>query len=460
MLLALLACSITAWLYMPVPALSATVPAQDRPAAENGLPWLSATGQRIVDSAGRTVMLRGFNDDALLESTMHPAPLDATDATLMVSSGFDVVRLPIAWSLLEPTEGRIDQGYLDRIAAAVSLLTSHHLYVVLDMHFLGYSPVYGGSGAPAWATVPHVPDPIWGPMPSLGRFLSPAINVSYARFWFTQGLQQDLVAVWADVARRFRNDSGVAGYDLFNEPHAFPTLPIRFDKDQLFPFYAAAIQAIGAADPNHLFFLGNDMAADLPTWVVHIDAPNLVYAPHIYTGSLLPPAFDGNSQPERTHIDELASEASSLPGALWFGEFSIDYTSPRGPGWVAAVLAAFAQHDAGWAWWQWRESSGYGVRSADGRAMNLPLLRALAAPYVMATPSGVSAAAGGATLRLVVAAAHGDAPIEVAWPAFLLGAPLVTSTCDAGSIWDASASRAAIVVTPGASCSVTVSPAA
>src|SRR5439155_815817 len=86
---------------------------------------------------------------------------------------------------LEPRRGQFDASYLDRVVAAVSMLNAHGLYVVLDMHFLGWSPEYGGSGAPAWATVQGIPDPHWGAMPSLTRLLSPAINVSTAYFWLT-----------------------------------------------------------------------------------------------------------------------------------------------------------------------------------------------------------------------------------------------------------------------------------
>src|ERR1039458_766548 len=56
--------------------------------------------------------------------------------------------------------------------------------------------------------------------------------------WQTQYLR-----TWQFVAARFRDDSGVAGYDIINEPHAFPLPPFRFDKDDLFPFYARAITA-------------------------------------------------------------------------------------------------------------------------------------------------------------------------------------------------------------------------
>src|SRR5215471_16277001 len=141
MVLALLLAGFAAWLFLPVPALTAAVPLPQRPAAQPGLPWLSVADGRIVDGYWRTVLLHGFNDDALLESTVHPAPLDETDARLMEQNGFDVVRLPIAWSNLEPHRGVFDEHYLDRIAAAVALLNEHDLYVVLDMHSLGYSPL-------------------------------------------------------------------------------------------------------------------------------------------------------------------------------------------------------------------------------------------------------------------------------------------------------------------------------
>jgi len=460
LLLPLLVSGFTAWLFLPVPALTATVPPPDRPPALAALPWLSVHGQRIVDDLGRTVILRGFNDAALLEPDTHPAPLDATDATLMERAGFDVVRLPIAWSLLEPQRGVFDSAYLDRISAAVAMLNAHDLYVVLDMHFLGYSPVYGGSGAPAWATVAGVPDPVWGPMPSLGRFLSPAINISTAHFWLSQSLQADYFAAWGHVARRFRGDSGVAGYDLINEPHSFPLPPFRFDKDQLFPFYAHGVETVGAVDPNHLFFLDNDMAGDLPTSIVPLSAPNLVYAPHVYTGSLIPPPFDGNTEPLHTHVNELASEAASVPAALWFGEFSVDFHSARAPQWIATVLSDFAQHGAGWAWWQWRESSGYGVRSVDGTTVDTPLLRALAQPYLEAAATGVTAHSSAVSLLISVPASSAVVPLDVAWPESLNGTPVMASTCGATSSWDSVAAR--LTVTPPAheACAVSVEAAA
>jgi len=453
--------AFAAWLVLPVPALTASVPLATRPAPAEGLPWLAVSGGRIVDPQHRAVLLRGFNDDALLEPTVAPAPLDDTDASLMQAYGFDVVRLPIAWSLLEPEQGYFNDGYVDQVAADVALLNAHHLYVVLDMHFLGWSPAYGGSGAPAWATVAGVPDPIWGPMPSLGRFLSPAINVSTAYFWMTSTWQDEYFKTWQHVARRFRDNSGVAGYDLFNEPHSFPLPPLRFDKDQLFPFYTRAITAIGRVDPNHLFFLDNDMTGDLPTSVVPINAPNLVYAAHIYTGSLIPPPFSGDTAPLRAHVDELAQEAGQVPAPLWVGEFSINTSQHDAAEYVKALLDDLDQHNAGWAWWQWRESSGWGLRSGDGRSLNTEFLRLLARPYLAATPDGVTAGHryGPGELSVHVEASHGPAAIAIAWSRLSLGVPSVSDDCAAAVDWSPSAGRLDIVVAPGVGCSISVTPA-
>jgi endoglycosylceramidase len=410
-----------------------------------------------VDQQGRAVLLRGFNDDALIEPSMKPAPLDVSDAEIMQASGFDVVRLPIVWSQLEPQRGQFDTAYLDRVAAAVSMLNAHRLYVVIDMHSLGWSAVYGGSGAPAWATVPDIPDPHWGPMPSIARLLSPAINASTAYFWLAPDWQAEYLQTWRWVATRFRDNSGVAGYDFINEPHSFPLLPFRFDKDQLWPFYAHMVSAVGEVDSNHLFILDNDMAGDLPTTVVPFSAPNLVYAPHVYTGALIPPDFTGDTQSLRVHIDELATEASAVPAALWFGEFSINFNHVASARWISAALDFFDDHDAGWAWWQWREAGGWGVRNADGRSLNTTFLRLLARPYLAAAPSGVTAGHGDGVegaLHMSIAATHGIGTVEVAWPAYTLGAPTLTSTCRASWHWSATDYRVALDVPLGIACQV------
>jgi len=193
--------------------------------------------------------------------------------------------------------------------------------------------------------------------------------------------------------------------------------------------------------------------------VVPLAAPNIVYAPHVYTGSLIPPDFTGDTQPLRTHIDELASEGRSVPAPLWFGEFSINVGHAYSAQWIDAILSDFDAHDAGWAWWQWRESSGYAVRSKTG-AVHARLLDLLARPYLAAAPAGVVsryAARAVPTLRVVVPARHATALIEVAWPVSVLGTPRSGSTCGAIANWNPATARVTLTVPGGAGCVVTVS---
>ena len=445
------------WVEMPVAALTTNVPPPSRGAVTDGLDWLTTAGGHIVDSQGRTVLLRGFNTSTLLEPTVLRSPLDGTDAAMMAGDGFDVVRLAVSWGRLEPQRGVWDTSYLDDIASTVAMLTAHHLWVVIDMHFLDWSAGFGGSGAPAWASLPLLPDP---KLPWLGdwqRHVSPAVNGAYTYFWLSPDWQADFFAAWQHVASRFRDDSGVAGYDLFNEPHALPLPPVRFEKDVMWQLYAHTIDAIGAVDPNHLFFAEGQLFGDFGTTVVPLRAPGLVYSPHEYTGSLVPPIFDGDQSALDAHVHQVAAEAAQLQAPMWVGEWGMASTQTAAMQWVGAAVAAFTRAGAGWAWWQWREDSAWGVRDTAGHT-DTTLLATLAEPYLRAAPPGTgNATLTGADSLHVTVAASTSLPIVVAWPALSTGrTPQVTATCAVESTWDAAAAELTLSVAATSACTVTV----
>lgn len=132
-------------------------------------------GGRIVDAAGREVLLRGVNVNSLGEYWAYDPdaptvlPFDEADAEAIAGIGWNVVRLIITWSRVEPEPGRYDEAYLDEAEALVRVFESREIYTIIDLHQdawgpslaarddencpEGTTPAFGWDGAPAWATL-------------------------------------------------------------------------------------------------------------------------------------------------------------------------------------------------------------------------------------------------------------------------------------------------------------------
>jgi hypothetical protein len=426
---------LTVIAYLPAGSMTASVPPPRY--GDGSQVWLRTANGQIVDGLGRKVLLRGFNDDALVSYPNDPpAPLDEMDATLMAQAGFDVVRLGIDWSQLEPDRGRINQAYLDRVAGAVTMLNRHGLWVILDMHFrLGWSPRFGYSGAPAWATI-GIPN--WNPLhQSWSPALSPAAFTSDTYFWLTSDWKKDFYMTWQAVAARFKDSAGVAGYDIFNEAHPLPIPPRIFEKSYLWPMFKDAIEAI----------------------VVHLKAPNVVYGTHVYEGSLVPPQWNGDPTYLRQRFQQRLNEAAEVPAPLWVGELGYDLGAKGATSYADAALDEADDLGIGWAWWQWRESRWWGIVDRSGQLVNMEVLRHLARPYMIAAPPGIHAGRGDGlrgTLTIRVDATHADQPIEIGWSALTLTGPIVGGTCVNSSHWDATTGRLTLQLDAGVGCQVTL----
>src|SRR5207302_1596907 len=149
---------------------------------------------------------------------------------------------------------------------------------------------------------------------------------------------------------------------------------------------------------------------------------------------LVPPAFDGDRGPLDRRVAGQIDEAGQVPAPFWSGELGIDHTQAQSTGWADAALDAYDDAGVGWAWWQWRETGGWGIRDAAGTHLDAAFLRHVARPYLPVAPAGVRAGRGDGVaghLELTVSSAAGMS-VEVAWPELTLGAPEVTGACVAG----------------------------
>ncbi len=358
------------------------------PVALRALHATRGTNARILDDQGRQVLLRGVNVNSLgdyFQANPQYAttlPVTGADWADMAAHGFDVVRLLVSWSRLEPTRGKIDSAYLAQIHNAVAAAAHHGIYSVIDMHQdawgkyvasppgvvcpSGARPGIGWDGAPQWATITDGADTC-----AAGgvRELAPAVMHAFDHFYAdTDGIQSELVKTWAAVARSFAGDPTVAGYDLFNEPNW--GTDVASSGTELGAFYQRTITAIRAAEHgaggfSHIVFFEPVVVfpstGTLPPASDLTDA-NLVFAPHNYHGSIDPGTVeDGFAQ-------DLAA-ARSYGTTMWIGEFGWFGTDAAATAGVAAFAAAQDTAMVGGTWWQWRQACGdpHSVGHRDGQ---------------------------------------------------------------------------------------------
>ncbi|MDM7855222.1 glycoside hydrolase family 5 protein [Cellulomonas alba] len=347
----------------------------------------------IGDAAGREVLLRGVDVNQLVDYYLRdlavPANGALTDADFaqMASLGFDVVRLGMSWSRLEPARGQFDDAYLAQVRAAVDSAAAHGIYTVLDMHedawgnalaaphqacTGGTSPTTGYDGAPSWATTTD------GTLHCqfLARDLAPATATAFSNFYGDRdGIQTELVRTWAHVAHEFADEPAVAGYDLLNEPGIGATPPISSGL-LLGRYYDAAITAIRAAESSgggfsHLVFfepsvlwsgLGFDAAP--PPGFTH--DRQLVFAPHPYSESITMDQSFGLTIASIERNLTVSSRAAAAYGAAlwagewgWFGDPSVDGAK------VQRFVAAQNRLRVGGAFWVWRQGCGAPETDAD-----------------------------------------------------------------------------------------------
>jgi endoglycosylceramidase len=438
---------VAAFTYPGSVAVSLVIGLTPKPVASSPrpgvLPWLHVEhpngGQPyIADDRGRMVLLHGAIAQGLIDfwSSANPAlddpppfypidpaaydgkcpdnsdyvptpPLCQADLAQMAAFGFNSLRLPLSWSLLEPQRGKFNQLYIDRIAQVVDWARAAGLYVIIDMHQNAYSrfvgrvashPLPGGgpvllryyTGAPAWATITDG----FPPETYLNhREINPAVLEAFSNFWYDRsGIQDEYIAAIATLAKRFKDDSTVIGYSPFNEPLPGWNLPPGFEDLLLFPFYRRVIDAItgvgdglpcwtgtympsicgyrdfGIHDVHHLFFLEAGLLREVTDFPTHLGLPvssyqNLVLSLHAYTHEYTFDTFANQSPDNATYpwggYDQsyaLAQpEAKAIRAAIFVSEFGFP-PGDVGNRVIASQLLEMEKHRIGFAFWTWKEN--------------------------------------------------------------------------------------------------------
>ena len=331
---------------------------------------------RLVDQRRREVTLRGVNARArgIFDVTFADGRLpledipvfDDGDAARMQGFGFNLLRLPLSWSALEPLRGAYDPAYLDRVAAIVDACARHGILVLLDFHQDAFSKEIGEDGAPRW-----VLDLLLGPgnYPYLGgpltdlsaRRLAPATLSAFRAFFSNDADIQDAYAAAATaVAMRFRHHPAVLGYEIMNEPLA---AVVPDGSAALLSFHVRVAQAIRRVDRRHSIAFEPDTIRNLvneaPLPAAPFPVRGAIYAPHIYTDVFDGHDFSSGDPAELAPSMEHAAEEAAAWGApLLVGEYGIDPNAPNANRWISAELDLQDRERAHSTFWLWEEISG------------------------------------------------------------------------------------------------------
>jgi endoglucanase len=307
-------------------------------------PFLHRQGKKIVDADGNPVLLTGmglgnwwlpegymwrFGDavpspraiEAFFERLIGPE--DATefwrryredyigeaDVRRWQEEGWNSVRLPInARYFLE--DGVINEANFAIVDRFIGWCRKYGIYVVIDLH--------GAAGGQTGTNIDDSPN-------------------NYPELFVHQHYQDETVALWEEIARRYKDDPIIAGYDLLNEP-----LPHEFQHkypSELIALYKRLIKAIRAIDPHHMIILeGSHWARN---WSIfdRLWDENTLLQFHKYWNA-----------PDVHNIQVYLDKRDELDAPIYMGE-----GGENNNGWYQGSFQLYEDHDISWNFWVWKK---------------------------------------------------------------------------------------------------------
>jgi len=338
--------------------------------------FLKVQGDKIVDGNGNPILLRGaaiggwMNMENFItgypghESQHRSSMLKVlgkekyeyffdkwleyffteADAKFFAGLKLNCLRLPFNYRHLEDDMNpRVlkESGFkhLDRV---IDLCSKQKIYTILDMH------TAPGGHNPDW----HSDKP-----------------TNYAAFWDYKDHQDRTIWLWEEIAKRYKDDAWVAGYNPLNEP-------CDPEHVRLPAFYDRIEPAIRKVDPNHILFLdGNTFAMEWKGFDKVL--PNCVYALHDYssmgfpTGDQYTGTSEQNSRLERQFLRK-AEFMRTHSSPIWNGEFGPVYADPLYDAnseainqgrynLLGAQLGIYDKYQISWSIWLWKDIGMQGM---------------------------------------------------------------------------------------------------
>lgn len=245
------------------------------------------------------------------------------DIDAMAKWGFNSVRLPMHWNLfIKDTPDKTatsqiiwnEEGFR-RVDALIAWLKANDMVLILDLHA---APGGQGHDIAISDRDPHKPS-----------------------LWDSPEDQRKMIALWSEIARRYKNEPAIAGYDLLNEPNwGFQDKEDKGDcretgNEPLRDLYERTIRAIRTIDTNHMLIIEGNCWGGNYAGLLPVADRNTTLSFHKYW-----------TPTTQESIEPFLRLREQYDMPLWNGE-SGENTND----WFARAVALQEKNGIGWAWW-------------------------------------------------------------------------------------------------------------
>ena len=258
--------------------------------------------------------------DAWLKNAMQKSDVDSLKAW-----GFNSIRLPMHYDLFtlpadkEPQKGKntwLKKGF-ELTDSLLKWCKEDEVYLILDLH-----AAPGGEGHD---------------LPIADR------DSTKPSLWQSEANREKTIALWKNLAERYKDEKWIGGYDVLNEPNwSFEHPDDKKDHGTndtgnapLRNLLIDITTAIRSVDANHIIFIegngwANNYAGILPPW-----DKNLVVSFHKYW-----------NKNDVASIQKFMDIRDKYNVPLWLGE-----SGENNNEWYREAIQLMESQDIGWCWW-------------------------------------------------------------------------------------------------------------
>lgn len=271
---------------------------------------------------------------------------------------FKTVRIPVRWTnhAAKTADAKLDEVFATRVDAVVDAFLAKGMYVILDLHH--YNQIFGDALQPnEFAVEPEV-------------------------------LEPRLIAIWQQLAERYKNRSPKLVFELLNEPHG------KLGSDAWNALMGKLVTTVRQTNPTRTIIVGPtywNHARNLHLFKPPADRNLIVtihnYDPHNFThqGISWMPQFPAGvtccTDAQRKQLTDPLNTAVAWSVAngypLFIGEFGAFQKADMASRETHARFARDEYEKRGIPWTYWEFASSFGLFDPAKNAWREPLRRAL-----------------------------------------------------------------------------------